>query len=49
MIAHAGGWDEILIMVAIPVGWVLVLTIRDAIKSRRARRDEETPSGHPGR
>lgn len=36
-LAHAGGWDEILLFLSVPATWTLVLWIRSKIKARRGR------------
>ena len=35
MIAHAGGWDEVLLFLSVPALWVLVLWIKGKLARRR--------------
>lgn len=41
MIAHAGGWDEILLFMAVPTAWVLFLLARQKLIDRRAARERD--------
>jgi hypothetical protein len=34
VLAHQGGWDEILLFLSVPAGWLLILALGRVLKRR---------------
>lgn len=39
MLAHQGGWDEILLFLSVPAGWLVILWVRGRLQRRRSGRE----------